>query len=128
MDLALSEPLPESGENHSDDAKYVVDLVHLSRQTLGDRALETELLELFDRQAATAVARLTGPTAAIGCAGADIAHMLKGSARAVGAFGVARAAGDLENALRAGHPAGRALDALSRSVAEARRTVAALLG
>lgn len=125
--MAWVQPLPEAGAIRADDTQCVLDLVHLSRQTLGDRALETELLELFDRQATSALARLTGPAAANGPAGADIAHMLKGSARAVGAFGVARAAGDLEEALRAGVAPARTLDALARSVAEARETVAALL-
>ena len=125
--VAWSQPLPETGAVRADDTQCVLDLVHLSRQTLGDRALETELLELFDRQATSALARLTGPAAACGTAGADIAHMLKGSARAVGAFGVARTAGDLEEALRIGGSPARQQDALARSVAEARETVAALL-
>lgn len=129
--MAWSEPLPEIGSiqggDTEGDTKYVVDLVHLSRQTLGDRALEAELLGLFDCQAAAAVARLTGPGAPIGTAGADIAHMLKGSARAVGAFRVARAAGDVESDLRSGRPAARSLDVLAAAIAEARRTVAALL-
>lgn len=125
--MAWSEPLAGIGGIRADDTQCVLDLVHLSRQTLGDRALETELLELFDRQATGALARLTGPAAASGPAGADIAHMLKGSARAIGAFGVARAAGDVEEVLRAGGPSARPLDALARSIAEARETVAALL-
>ena len=125
--MAWVQPLPESGAVRADDTQCVLDLVHLSRQTLGDRALETELLELFERQATGALARLTGPAAASGSAGADIAHMLKGSARAVGAFGVARAAGDLEEALRMGGSSANLLDVLARSVADARKTVAALL-
>ena len=35
-----------------------IDLVHLSRQSLGDRALEIELLTLFERQAEQIAARL----------------------------------------------------------------------
>ena len=125
--MAWSSPAAAIDGIHADDMQCVLDLVHLSRQTLGDRALETELLELFDRQAAGVLARLTGPAAASGFAGADIAHMLKGSARAVGAFGVAQAADEVENAMRGGLPASRSLDDLSHAVAEARRTVAALL-
>ena len=109
-----------------DDVQCVLDLVHLSRQTMGDRSLETELLELFDGQAAGAIARLTGP-GANGPAAAEIAHMLKGSARSVGAFAVASAAESLENALRAGVAATRPLRELAGAVAEARRTVASLL-
>lgn len=77
-----------------------IDLVHLSRQTLGDRALETELLSLFERQAAQAIERLQQPNGN----GErrwrhDLAHTLKGSARAVGAGRVAAAAQSYEEAL-----------------------------
>lgn len=66
-----------------------VDLVHLARQTLGDRSLEREILDLFAIQARSLGARLgvAAPEAR-----ADLAHTLKGSARAVGAWGVAAAA------------------------------------
>ena len=110
-----------------DEFRCVLDLVHLSRQTLGDGELERELLELFDRQAANALARLRGPARPNPGSSADIAHMLKGSASAVGAFGVAAAAGSLEQALRNGAPADAPLDALAAAVTEARNTVAALL-
>lgn len=77
-----------------------IDLVHLSRQTLGDRALEMELLALFERQAAQAIDRLQQPNGN----GErrwrhDLAHTLKGSARAVGAGRVAAAAQAYEEAL-----------------------------
>ena len=124
---AWSHPLPETRAVRADDTQCVLDLVHLSRQTLGDRALEMELLELFERQATSALSRLTGLGAAGGVAGADVAHMLKGSARAVGAFGVARTAGDLEEVLRTGGSPTRQQDALARSIGEARETIAALL-
>ena len=125
--LARSKPFVADGPVAA-EAQCVLDLVHLSRQTLGDRALEMELLELFQRQAAGVVARLTGPGAATGNTGADIAHMLKGSARAVGAFAVARAAADLEEAMRCGPATKQSLEALARAVAEARGTIAALIG
>jgi len=35
-----------------------IDLVHLSRMTLGDRGLEREVLALFDRQATVLVSRM----------------------------------------------------------------------
>jgi HPt (histidine-containing phosphotransfer) domain-containing protein len=109
------------------DHGCTLDLVHLSRQTLGDRALETELLELFDSQAANALDRLQvdGPRDAR--LRADIAHMLKGSARGVGAFDVAIAADGLERALRTNGPTGEPLAALEQAVEAARRTVRALL-
>ncbi len=77
-----------------------IDLVHLARQTLGDRELEAELLALFDRQAARIAEQLKNPAA--GAASADLAHKLKGSARAVGANAVAIAADHYEHAARAG--------------------------
>ena len=36
-----------------------IDLVHLSKQTFGERDLESELLRLFDRQSRQIVDRLT---------------------------------------------------------------------
>jgi hypothetical protein len=70
-----------------------IDLVHLARQSLGDRALETDLLGLFERQALHIITQITASRASdnpkfIG----DLIHTLKGSARAVGAIGVAAAA------------------------------------
>lgn len=79
----------------------VLDLVHLSRQTFGDHALETELLSLFDRQAGQFAARLAEPGRPSDIISrADLAHTLKGSARAIGAFGLGAAADAYEAALR----------------------------
>jgi HPt (histidine-containing phosphotransfer) domain-containing protein len=80
-----------------------IDLVHLSRQTLGDSALEMELLGLFDRQAEQLAARLREPFRK-GEANwrGDLAHTLKGSACAIGAFGVSCAAEAYERGARAG--------------------------
>lgn len=83
-------------------ASPILDLVHLSRQTFGDHALETELLSLFDRQAAQFAARLSDADAHAGGSRADLAHTLKGSARAVGAFALGDAAAAYETALRVG--------------------------
>src|SRR6476646_5696820 len=66
-----------------------IDLVHLSRTTFGDRALEREVLQLFDRQSSMLITRMrTAPPAAV----AALAHTLNGSARGIGAWRVARAA------------------------------------
>src|ERR1044072_5968845 len=66
-----------------------IDLVHLARTTLGDRSLEREVLQLFDRQSALLIARLhsAGPDGV-----AMITHTMEGSARGIGAWRVARAA------------------------------------
>ena len=93
-----------------------IDVAHLNRQTMGDRSLEREVLELFRRQARILLFRfdaLTGPTER-----ADVAHTLKGSARGVGANRVAFAAEELERAATAGEPTGKALAELAEAVAE----------
>lgn len=66
-----------------------VDLVHLSKYTLGNRSLENELLGLFRNQADVYLARLD--EAGDDKEWRDAAHSLKGSARGLGAW----ALGDL---------------------------------
>ena len=108
-----------------------IDLVHLSRQTLGDRALEIELLGLFEKQAGQIIARLGS-----GLCGSDskwrndLAHTLKGSARAVGAMRVAAAAENYENSLNAGAGHGeiaQRVGELKAAVEEARQCILDLL-
>ena len=74
-----------------------IDLEHLSRMTLGERSLEREVLQLFDRQASMLLTRMRAAPAVT----AASAHTLKGSALGIGAFEVARAAEAVEFA--AGH-------------------------
>lgn len=78
-----------AAHNKAPSFERPVDLIHLARQTLGDRALEREVLALFQVQARSILAQL----AQAGEAGLrqDLAHTLKGSARAVGAWKVADA-------------------------------------
>ncbi len=71
-----------------------IDLVHLARQTMGDKALEIDVLQLFARQIRESMKELAG---AKGAARAAAAHRLKGSAAAVGATEVARTAALLED-------------------------------
>ncbi|MEQ9520411.1 MAG: Hpt domain-containing protein [Parvibaculum sp.] len=65
----------------------LIDLVHLSKYTLGERSLECELLGLFKSQTAVYLDRMRQAD----CAKTwkDAAHTLKGSARGVGAWAVA---------------------------------------
>jgi HPt (histidine-containing phosphotransfer) domain-containing protein len=101
-----------------------IDLVHLARTTLGDRALEREVLQLFDRQSSLLIARMrTAPPAAV----AALAHTLKGSARGIGAWRVARAAELLELAGASGQATADALDGLAAASDEARTVIAELL-
>lgn len=112
----------------SEAAAPVLDLVHLSRQTFGDHALETELLTLFDRQAAQFAARLAeSPHPGDGRSRADLAHTLKGSARAVGAVAIGAAAEAYEDALRAGAPGADALcEKLIGAIETGRAAIASL--
>ena len=80
-----------------------IDLVHLTRQTFGDKRLETELLRLFMRQARQIQAGLDAACGddAVSCLpAADLLHTLIGSARVVGAHRVAALAQGCEAALR----------------------------
>ncbi len=91
-----TEILPIAGEETP-----IIDLVHLSRQTLGDGALESELLRLFVVQAQQYAAWLEEAFAPGEAAKrADLTHRLKGSACAIGAFPLAEAAESYEDALR----------------------------
>jgi HPt (histidine-containing phosphotransfer) domain-containing protein len=100
-----------------------IDIEHLQRMTLGDASLEREVLAMFSAQAAG----LIGKLAALPADAAALAHTLKGSARAIGAFAVADAASDLEAALRQGGNVSQALTELKAAIAQARMAVDAIL-
>ena len=122
--------MPTGNEVDVNDQEPVLDLVHLSRQTLGDASLETELLTLFERQAQQLALRLSEPGGAMeGRQRAGLAHMLTGSARVIGAFGVARAAEAYEAALKSGseEAAASELRRLTGAIATVRQTIANLL-
>jgi len=72
-----------------------VDLVHLSKYTLGSRSLEAELLGIFRTQAGIYLDRLE-KAAAHDKEWRDAAHSLKGSARALGAWTLGQHAEDAE--------------------------------
>jgi HPt (histidine-containing phosphotransfer) domain-containing protein len=90
-----------------------IDFVHLSRQTGGDQALEHELLALFADQCVRQLSRITD-LSRDETQRRDAAHTLKGAARAIGAWGLADAAHEVESALLSG----RSID-LDRMVTEA---------
>lgn len=101
MDKAMNVSVlrkPDIGAEQGEERP--IDLVHLARQTLGDRDLEIELLQLFERQAEQIIARLASDTGSAERRWRlDLAHTLKGSARAIGATQVANAAQHYENVL-----------------------------
>ena len=100
-----------------------IDLAHLERMTLGDAGLEREVLAMFSAQSAKLLDTLAGLPAEA----AALAHTLKGSARAIGAFAVAEAAGRLEAALADGGNPEEALAELGEAVALARTAIDAML-
>lgn len=101
-----------------------IDFAHLYRMTLGDHGLECEVLRLFDRQAEMLVGRMRGAAPATVAA---FAHTLKGSARGVGAWQVARAAEEVEAAVRRTADCDSALEALAHAISQARAAITDLL-
>ena len=103
-----------------------LDLAHLRRFTLGDQSLEGEILKLFITQAPITLA-------ALNTAGTDrdwriAAHTLKGSARAVGAWRMARLAEGAEEMSRRRDPIGceATVRELTDALSEANAFIAAL--
>lgn len=104
-----------------------VDLVHLSRYTLGERSLEGEVLALFCTQAELCLQRLGA--AEMDGEWREAAHTLKGSARAIGAWRVGAAAETAETLSGETSAESRtaALRELELAVAEARVYIQTLL-
>jgi HPt (histidine-containing phosphotransfer) domain-containing protein len=100
-----------------------IDRGHLARMTFGDRSLEREVLQLFDRQADLLLARMRDrePSAVT-----TLAHTLKGSAASIGATGVVQTAAAVE---QAGNAAERdlAIGRLATAIDAARAAIAGLL-
>ena len=106
-------------------AKPLMDMAHLARMTLGERSLEREILQLFDRQSDILLARMRAatPTNVSG-----YAHTLKGSALGIGAWRIADAAEAVE--LASGRRAAqvkKAVDTLESAIGETRAAIAELL-
>jgi HPt (histidine-containing phosphotransfer) domain-containing protein len=81
------------GEGSAAPRARPVDLAHLAKQTLGDRELEKEVLQLFVQQALSVRDQIMQGTTAERL---RLAHALKGSARGVGAFAIAECVAELE--------------------------------
>ncbi len=115
-----TEPIPAS-----------LDLVHLSSQTAGDAGLQRELLEMFSQRSPELVCRMRAlayePEPQMRPI-RDLAHQLKGSALAIGAFRLAAAAERVEGAFDPG-PSGQktagaaAIEALAADLATALSTI-----
>jgi HPt (histidine-containing phosphotransfer) domain-containing protein len=100
-----------------------IDIEHLQRMTMGDSGLEREVLAMFSGQAV----RLAETLARMPADAAALAHTLKGSARAIGAFAVAEASDRLETLIRSGGDPSEALAELNDALAQARAAVDAIL-
>jgi len=78
-------------------ADVPVDLSHLARYTGGDKALNAEILKLFDGQISDMVRQLLGILEQRDARKwREVTHTIKGAARGVGAFGMGQAAADAE--------------------------------
>ena len=98
-----------------------IDFAHLFRMTLGDHDLEREVLQLFVRQTEILLARMGAAPPAVAAAHA---HTLKGSARGIGAWGVALAAEDVEIAAARGANPMAAVELLVQAAGAARTAIA----
>ena len=119
-------PAGEAGQDQAPAEQAPVDMAHLARYTLGDAALEREVLELFCTQSVSYLERLRA--AATQKDVYEAAHSLKGSARAVGAWRMAQAAEQVETLREDLPPEQRAarIGALEASLAEATAFIARL--
>lgn len=107
------------GESSVTSPVRPIDMAHLSRQTLGDRDVEREVLQMFVQQSALVRERFGGATIAERL---QLAHGLKGSARGVGAFPIASCLVEIEE-----EPENKTLFVkLSRLIDEVRDFVAAI--
>jgi HPt (histidine-containing phosphotransfer) domain-containing protein len=100
-----------------------IDTEHLKRMTLGDADLKREVLAMFAGQTVS----LIGTLATLPADAKALAHTLKGSARAIGAFRVAEAAESLEAAIQSGDDPAQALAELGDAVAQVRAAIDAIL-
>jgi HPt (histidine-containing phosphotransfer) domain-containing protein len=101
-----------------------IDLVHLSRYTLGNQALQCEVLQLFAEQAPLTLAQLR--TADTQKAWRDAAHTLKGSARAVGAWRLGNCAEQAEAIGVGAQEKGSVIQAIGAALDEAVRYITSL--
>jgi HPt (histidine-containing phosphotransfer) domain-containing protein len=107
------------GESSVQSQSRPIDLAHLSRQTLGDRKVEQEVLALFVSQALAVRDKILDASAGERF---QLAQGLQGSARGIGAFALADCASEIES-----HPDDRAaLKRLTLLIDEVRDFIAAI--
>jgi len=96
---------------------------HLSRMAMGDTALEREVLAMFAAQSSELIEKIVKMPSNV----AALAHKLRGSAQAVGAFRITDAAEWLESALRDNSDSAEALMTLTDAVLEAKAEIDGIL-
>lgn len=122
MAMSLVESIPTAvpgGEECVPSKSRPIDLVHLARQTCGDRDVEQAVLAMFMHQLSDVGDRLR-KTRAI--ERQELAHGLIGAARGIGAFGIADCAGAIEDS----PDDDQALVRLADEIAEVRNFVASI--
>jgi HPt (histidine-containing phosphotransfer) domain-containing protein len=98
--------------------KPAIDLAHFEAATFGDRALQREVIGLFEAQAAKLLQTIRTTS---GKEQSEAAHALKGAARGIGAFQVADEAEKIEQGN------GAAVERLTQRVVEAQNAAALLI-
>lgn len=91
--LNIAYEAPDNYRGFNPSARRPIDLVHLANQTMGDKSLEVEVLQIFSKTLRQSMRDLAQSSQADA---SQIAHRMCGSARAVGAFAVSDAARDIE--------------------------------
>lgn len=94
--IANAAPLDGDFARLSTHKDSPLDLVHLAKQTLGDRSLENEILRLFLKQSDSCMEKVVN--AASNDDRFQAAHTIKGSASNIGAWDVAHCASEVEAA------------------------------
>ena len=98
-------------------------MAHLQRITFGDVSLERQVLAMFAAQASELIEKIVRLPINV----AELAHKLKGSAQAVGAFRVTDAAEWLESVVRDHTDSAEALMTLTDAVLEAKAEIDGML-
>ena len=80
--LNIAFEAPDNSRGACPSQASIIDLVHLARQTMGDKALELDVLQMFARQARSALQELASDNTDTVIASA---HRLRGTAASVGA-------------------------------------------
>ena len=91
--LRIAFEAPDTIGTACPSASRPIDFIHLSQQTMGDKSLEIEVLQIFARQARQLMQELSS---GVPSERQNIAHRMKGAALAIGASAVARTAADVE--------------------------------